>query len=127
MHKKSVPDKKTGARNRRQSAYPRPSKAPRQGVNPRSINDLLANRRGLQRIIASLPVQLSWADWLRAAIAGELAGHIVNAVPKNAELVVFADSAAWGTRLRYALAAMQADIAARDSAIARTTVRVQRQ
>jgi hypothetical protein len=39
--------------------------------------------------------------------------------------VVFADSAAWGTRLRYALAAMQSDIAARDSAIAHTTVRVQ--
>jgi hypothetical protein len=48
-------------------------------------------------------------------------------VPKNGELVVFADSAAWGTRLRYALAAMQPDIAERDAALARISVRVQRQ
>jgi hypothetical protein len=72
-------------------------------------------------------VQQSWADWLRGAVGIELAGHIVNALPKNAELVVFADSAVWGTRLRYALAAMQPDIAARDAALVRTTVRVQRQ
>ena len=60
-------------------------------------------------------------------VATELAGHIVNAVPKNGQLVVFADSAAWGTRLRYALAAMQTDIAGRDATILRASVRVQRQ
>ena len=70
-------------------------------------------------------MQQSWAEWLRGAVAAELAGHIVSAVPKEAELVVFADTAAWGTRLRYALAAMQSDIAARDSAISHTRVRVQ--
>jgi phage tail protein X len=72
-------------------------------------------------------VQQSWADWLRGAVASELAGHIVNAVPKSAELVVFADTAAWGTRLRYALAAMLPDIAARDAALSRITVRIQTQ
>ena len=70
-------------------------------------------------------MQQSWADWLRSALGCELAGHIVNAVPKNAELVVFADSAAWGTRLRYALAGMLPDIAARDAALSRITVRIQ--
>ena len=75
--------------------------------------------------IISIPAQLSWADWLRAALAPPLAGHIVSAVPKSPELVVFADSAAWATRLRYALAALQPDIRARDAAISRMTVRVQ--
>jgi hypothetical protein len=60
-------------------------------------------------------------------VAAELASHIVNALPKNGQLVVFADSAAWGTRLRYALAAMQPDIAGRDATISRLSVRVQRQ
>lgn len=81
---------------------------------------------GLRRIAASIPLQQSWAEWLRARVAGELAGHIVNAVPNNGQLVVFADSAVWGTRLRYALAAMQADIAGRDATISRASVRVQR-
>jgi hypothetical protein len=85
------------------------------------------NRVGLRRIAASIPVQQSWAEWLRATVATELAGHIVNAVPNNGQLVVFADSAAWGTRLRYALAGMQADIAGRDATISRASVRVQRQ
>ncbi len=70
-------------------------------------------------------MQQSWADWLRRAVASELAAHIVSAVPKNAELVVFADSAAWATRLRYALAALQSDIAKRDAALSRITVRIQ--
>jgi hypothetical protein len=117
MHKKSAPDKKTGARIRRGSL--------RQGSNPRSINDLLSSRSGLRRITAAIPVQQSWVDWLRATVASELAGHIVGAVPKNAELVVFADSAGWGTRLRYALTAMLPQIAARDAALLRITVRIQ--
>ena len=82
---------------------------------------------GLRRIAATIPVQQSWADWLRGMVGLELAGHIVNAVPNNGQLVVFADSAAWGTRLRYALAGMQADIAGRDATISRASVRVQRQ
>jgi len=84
------------------------------------------SRVGLRRIAAIIPVQQSWADWLRGMVAVELAGHIVNAVPNNGQLVVFADSAAWGTRLRYALAGMQADIAGRDASISRASVRVQR-
>jgi Dna[CI] antecedent, DciA len=125
MHKKSVPDKKTGARNRRRSALPIHQAGLHQSKNTRSINELLLSKSGLRQVTAAIAAQQSWAEWLRGAVAAELAGHIVSAVPKNAELVVFADSAAWGTRLRYALAAMQSDIAARDSAIAHTTVRVQ--
>jgi hypothetical protein len=125
MHKKSLPYKKTGARNRHKSGCMELPKGLRKGENPKSINEILFNRSGLSRLLDSIPAQQSWAEWLRGALAAELAGHIVSAVPKNAELVVFADSAAWGARLRYALAAMRADIAARDPAISRTTVRVQ--
>lgn len=127
MHKKSLRDKKTGARNRHQTAYAARRPTSRPEVNPKSINELLSDRPGLRRITASIPVQQSWADWLRGAVADELAEHIVSAVPKNGELVVFADTAAWGTRLRYALAAMQLDIARRDAAISHSSVRVQRQ
>ena len=125
MHKKSLPDKKTGARNRRRTIPTSPARAPERHGNLNSVNDLLAHRSGLRRIIDSIPAQLSWAEWLRAAVTAPLADHIVSAVPKSAELVVFADSAAWATRLRYALAALLPDITTRDAAISRTTVRVQ--
>ena len=127
MHKKSLRDKKTGARNRHPAAYAARRAMLRSEANPKSINELLSVQPGLRRITASIPVQQSWADWLRGAVAAELAGHIVGAVPKNGELVVFADTAAWGTRLRYVLGVMQTEIAARDSAISHTRVRVQRQ
>jgi hypothetical protein len=126
MHKKSVPDKKTGARNRRRGAEPGRGQASRQRGTLNNINQLLTNRASLARIGAAIPVQQSWADWLRTALIPELAGHIVSAVPKNAELVVLADSAAWGARLRYALATLQSEITARDAAISYTRVRVQR-
>ena len=127
MHKKSLPDKKTGARIRRRTSPTGPAGTASRHGNIKSINELLSHRSGLRRIVDSIPAQLSWAEWLRAALPAPLAGHIVNAVPKNGQLVVFADSAAWGTRLRYALAAMQTDIAGRDATILRASVRVQRQ
>jgi hypothetical protein len=126
MHKKSLPDKKTGARIRRRGAAPKASPASYQVGKFRDINQLLSKTASLARLGAAIPVQQSWADWLRKALVAELAGHIVSVVPKDAELVVFADSAAWATRLRYALVTLQSEIATRDSAISHTSVRVQR-
>jgi hypothetical protein len=133
MHKKSAPDKKTGARNRRKSRSAALAGGLRQSTKPRLISELLESHKvrsgapggALRRITAALPVQQSWADWLRATLAAELAGHLVTAVPKNAELLVFADSAAWGVRLRYALQALLPQITARDAALSRITVRIQ--
>jgi hypothetical protein len=116
MHKKPGPDKKTRARNR--------SARPLYGKSPSKIKDLLSRGPQLRELAARLPQQQSWVQWLRELVPAELAAHIVNAVPKGAELVVFADSAAWCTRLRYTLVAIQSQIAARDAAVQRTRVRV---
>jgi hypothetical protein len=127
MHKKFPSYKKTGARNRRQAADADRQTGLACNIKPKSVNDLLISRGGLRWIAAAIPLQQSWAEWVRGRVGAELAGHIVNAVPNNGQLVVFADSAVWGTRLRYALSALQADIAGRDSTISRASVRVQRQ
>jgi hypothetical protein len=125
MHKKSRPDKKTGARNRDLTiTFARQPRA-RPGRTPKSINELLSNRRGLQRITQALPQARSWADWLRAALPLELAAHVLSALPKAPQLIVFADTAGWATRLRYALAALQGSIQERDATLTRTSVRVQ--
>jgi len=58
------------------------------------------------RITHKLSAQKSWTEWLRERLPAELAVHIVYAVPKESELVVFADTSAWGVRLRYAAAGL---------------------
>ncbi len=133
MHKKPPRDKKTAARNRHAGGT--------RSTKTIKINDLLSKRPLLARLSAALPAQQSWLDWLRAAVPAELAAHIVNVVPKagpgslragnggtgtgsGGELVIFTDSAAWGTRLRYVLAGIESQIRARDAAVARWRVRI---
>jgi hypothetical protein len=123
MHKKPRADKKTSARNPRTNAS--------RSNKTLQINDLLSKRPLLVRLAAAIPAQQSWVEWLRASVPAELATHIVNVVPRGGsqagssrELVVFADSAAWGMRLRYALAAIEADIRTRDAAVGRCRVRI---
>jgi hypothetical protein len=116
MPKKPTPDKKTRARFL-------PSKAGFRKA-PASINDLLARRPALTALAARVPAQKAWVIWFQSVLPPDLGPHIVNVVPKGPELVVLADSPAWCERLRYALAALEAQIAARDGAIQRTRVRV---
>ncbi len=130
MPKKPTPDKKTRARNPNANAAFRKA--------PTAINDLLARRPALTALAARVPAQQEWLQWLRSVLPEELVSHVVNVVPKGLagasgrgpsarqalELVVLADSAAWCERLRYALAGLAEQIAARDAAVQRTRVRV---
>ncbi len=123
MHKKPRHDKKSGARNADDGVT--------QSNKTLKINDLLSKRPVLARLTAAIPAQQAWVEWLRAELPAELAEHVVNVVPRRAatagdatELVIFADSAAWGTRLRYALSALDGRIRSRDAAVAGWLVRI---
>jgi hypothetical protein len=123
MHKKPASDKKTRARNRSARAS--------YGKSHSTIKDLLRQGPKLRELAARLPEQHSWVQWLRELLPAELGPHIVNAVPRSlaadggrSELVVFADSAAWCSRLRYALVGIEEQIIARDAAVQRIRVRV---
>jgi hypothetical protein len=116
MPKKPTTDKKTHARNLHRKAAFRKA--------PASINDLLGRRPALTALAAPVSAQQAWVRWFRATLPTELGAHIVNVVPKGAELLVLADSPAWCQRLRYALAELEAQIATRDAAVQRTRVRV---
>jgi hypothetical protein len=76
-------------------------------------------------ITHKLSAQKSWTEWLRERVPAELAAHIVYVVPKESELVVLADTSAWGVRLRYAAAGLAVAIRERDPSITRTQIRVQ--
>ena len=130
MHKKPGAGKKTGARTApNRAGRPGPSAGAGFRKNPHSINDLLQRRPALSYLTRAIPIQQSWAEWLRTVLPVELAPHLVSVVPGTGargarELVVFADSAAWSTRLRYALVGIEAQIRARDATLGRISVRV---
>jgi hypothetical protein len=78
----------------------------------------------LREINTAHNAQQDWLAWLRAELPEELRAAPVNVIPKGSELVVLAASAAWSSRLRYALAAMEAGIRAREPLISKVSVRV---
>jgi hypothetical protein len=91
----------------------------------------LQRRPVLTGLASRIPGQRAWSEWLRQQLPPMLGAHLVNVVPKaldpaghNVELVVFADSAGWSARLRYALAALETEIRTHDAAVRRTRVRV---
>ena len=46
--------------------------------------------------------QRDWLQWVKRELPEELALHVTGAMEQSGELVIFAESAAWGVRLRYA-------------------------
>jgi len=65
--------------------------------------------------------QRDWLSWVRRELPAELADHVTGAIEQSGELVIFAESAAWGVRLRYAtpqlLTAMSANSAKRTTIV----------
>ena len=68
--------------------------------------------------------QRHWQRWLAARVPAALLSYVTGVVERDGELVVFAASAAWAVRLRYALAELEADLRAAGDGIERVRVRV---
>ncbi len=47
--------------------------------------------------------QRDWLQWVQRELPGELAGHVTGVTEQAGALVIFAESAVWGVRLRYAV------------------------
>jgi hypothetical protein len=90
-----------------------------------SVGELLSRQPAARALQATVGAQQQWLDWLRAKLPAELRNHVVGAVPRRDTLIVYASSAAWSTRLRYALADVPAaECQALDSRIRALSVRV---
>ena len=68
-----------------------------------SVKDLLQRSSpvlaGLQREAVR---QRDWLQWVKRELPDELAAHVTGVSELAGELVIFAESAAWSVRLRYA-------------------------
>lgn len=145
MHKNPRAGKKTGARNatpRTPGAMPATTVGNRSAARrthrqiPHSVKQLLTGSRALGQLRRRLTDPQTpgrgedWTLWLRERLPAELAIHLSTVVrrqlpaPRGAQLVLFADSASWCARLRYALGALEGEIRTRDAAIGPIQVRV---
>ncbi len=94
-------------------------------ATPRALGDLLARATPvLSQIRDQKTRQNYWQSWLTAQLPGELSAHLTGAVERDGALTVFADSAAWAARLRYALTELKADIERSERPVSTVAVRV---
>src|SRR6201996_2109662 len=99
MQKKTYPDKANTGRGSRFAQ----SRGPQSGNRLDSVKDLLQRATpvlaGLQREALR---QRDWLQWVRRELPRDLAEHVTGVAEQGGHLVIFAESAAWGVRLRYA-------------------------
>ncbi len=122
MPKKPPHDKKRSPDLRSGRAYVSRTRGP--AAVPRSLGDIIGSQGLLQRLAGAQSAQQNWVGWLREQLPEELQAAIVNVIPKGRELVIMSSSAAWSTRLRYAMVALEPRIMQRDPMIAKVSVRV---
>ncbi|HEV2702705.1 MAG TPA: DciA family protein [Steroidobacteraceae bacterium] len=99
MQKKPPGDKANTGRSSRIT----PTRRPQSRNSLDSVKDLLQRATpvlaGLQREALR---QRDWLQWVRRELPEDLAGHVTGVAEQAGELVIFAESAVWGVRLRYA-------------------------
>jgi hypothetical protein len=90
-----------------------------------SVKDLLLRSTpvlaGLQREALR---QHDWLQWVQRELPEELAGHVTGVTEQAGELVIFAESAVWGVRLRYAAPQLLLVIGRQQANISGVRVRV---
>jgi hypothetical protein len=121
MQKKPRGDKVNTGRNSRITPTRRP-----QSRNPLdSVKELLQRSTpvlaGLQREALR---QRDWLQWVQRELPQDLASHVTGVTEQCGELVIFAESAAWSVRLRYATPQLLAAMGAAQMNITGVRVRV---
>ena len=90
-----------------------------------SVKDLLARRApGLTRITAHATRQYFWSCWFSARLPPEICPRLSGISERDGILTIFAESAAWSARLRYAVLELEREIRAADPSLLSIEVRV---
>jgi hypothetical protein len=115
---------KNMGRNKRKNRAMRTAAVP-QAARPHSVKDLLAHGLpSLKRVTDQAARQKFWNDWLDAHISAEIRTRISGVAERNGTLLIFAESAAWSARLRYAVLELEREIRAAAPELAAIKVRV---
>jgi hypothetical protein len=95
------------------------------GVPAHSVKELLG--RGplsLKRVTDHLMRSHDWRGWLDSRLPAELRAHVSGLSAQAGTLVVFAESAVWCARLRFALLELEPEIKAAAPQLTAIEVRV---
>jgi hypothetical protein len=78
----------------------------------------------LTRVTAQASRQNFWNCWLSAHLPPEIRARVSGVTERDGTLVIFAATAAWSARLRYAILELEREIRAADPALTDIEVRV---
>jgi len=76
------------------------------------------------RVTAQAARASFWSEWLSQHLPVELRGRLSGVVERDGTLVIFAESAAWSARLRYAVQELEPEIHAAAAGLSAIAVRV---
>jgi hypothetical protein len=113
---------KTGTNKKRRTATRR--RPARISQSADSVKALLERSPLSDAIAAHGARQRHWQRWLAARLPAQLLAYVTGIVERDAELVIFTASAAWGVRLRYALAEVETELRSAAPELERVVVRV---
>lgn len=103
------------------------SRAANPGRKPFIVKDLLAKSGLLLKISAQrVDADQQWRDFFRARLPDGMAGQIETLVEDAGTLTVFASSAAWSARLKYALLELEPEMKRASPRLKRCVVKVSR-
>ena len=90
-----------------------------------SVKELLARRVPiLTRVTAQASRQNFWNCWLSTHLPPEIRARVSGVTERAGTLVIFAETAAWSARLRFAILELEREIRAADPALIDIEVRV---
>jgi len=90
-----------------------------------SVKDLLSRVTPvLTPISKQRTQQQNWRIWLSERLGDALAERITGVVERDGALVIFAESAGWSTRVRYAIADIEKEVREKNPRIETIVVRV---
>ena len=90
-----------------------------------SVKELLTRRTpGLMRVTAQSARQNFWSCWLSERLPADIRSKVSGLSARGETLVIFAETAAWSARLRYALLELEHEMRAVDPTLTVIKVRV---
>ncbi|HET9391832.1 MAG TPA: DciA family protein [Steroidobacteraceae bacterium] len=90
-----------------------------------SVKDLLGRLTPtLTRVSDQASAQTFWHQWLAGQLPAALCQHISGIAESNGTLVIYAESAAWSARLRFAVQELHGELHAMQRDIEKISVRV---
>jgi len=115
---------KKPSRNKR-GKTPMSSRTGPKSVRVHSVKDLLSRALpSLKGVTEQAERQSFWNQWLSVHLSAEVRARVSGVAEQDGQLVIFASSAAWSARLRYALGELEGAIREADPQVQRVAVRV---